>query len=279
METVELTIAGAAGPASERISVVVLGASNVSRGMARLAATVRGRSPLPVDLFVAAGHGRSYGVNSRVWMRRLPSILGSGLWRGLDRERITPARAGLQPGKLVGLLTDVGNDLLYGFSPEQVAGWVREAVGRLTDRGASLAIARLPLEAIRLVGPVRYRVLRTLLVPKCPLTLAGVHAATADLDGRLGEMATSLGLATIHQPAEWYGLDTLHPRRRRLDTLWHLVCDAWGMPPAVRPTAARVRDWSVLGSRAAEVRMLAGRMRFTPQPVHIFPDGSRVALY
>ena len=64
---------------SAAAAIVVLGASNVSRGLARLAAVARARQPGPVDLFVAAGHGRSYGANSRVLMRRLPSILWSGL--------------------------------------------------------------------------------------------------------------------------------------------------------------------------------------------------------
>ena len=53
-------------------AVAVLGASNVSRGLSRLVATLAARPGGPADLFVAAGHGRSYGANSRVWMRRLP---------------------------------------------------------------------------------------------------------------------------------------------------------------------------------------------------------------
>ena len=58
-----------------RRRAVVLGASNVSRGLARLATVARARAGGPMDLFVAAGHGRGYGVSSRVWLRRLPSIL------------------------------------------------------------------------------------------------------------------------------------------------------------------------------------------------------------
>jgi len=42
----------------DRRAAVVLGASNVSRGLAHLAAAVRARSATGLDLFVAAGHGR-----------------------------------------------------------------------------------------------------------------------------------------------------------------------------------------------------------------------------
>jgi hypothetical protein len=169
-----------------RLTAVVLGASNVSRGQARLNAVIRGRSAGPVGLFVAAGHGRSYGANSRVWMRRLPSILGCGVWRALDRE-------GSDCGRLVAVVTDIGNDILYGSSPAQVAAWVREAVGRLVDRGATVALARLPLEAVRRVGPVRYRALKTLFVPGCPLSIAGIHSAAAELDGLIRDLAVAVG--------------------------------------------------------------------------------------
>ena len=119
------------------VAVVVLGASNVSRGLCRLSAVSRARAGGAADLFVAAGHGRSYGVNSRVALRRLPSILGSGLWRGLDRERAARPDGVAWP---LALVTDIGNDLLYGFTVDPVAAWVRESVCRLNDRGASVAV-------------------------------------------------------------------------------------------------------------------------------------------
>lgn len=262
-----------ASAGDRRLTAIVLGASNVSRGLARLTAAVRGRSRAPVGLFAAAGHGRSYGANSRVWMRRLPSILGCGLWRALDRE------GGVERGRRVALVTDIGNDLLYGYPPDQVAAWVREAVGRLVDRGATVAITRLPLEAVRRVGPVRYRALKTFFVPGCPLSIEGIQSAAVELDGRLGELAAVAGLATIDQPGSWYGFDTLHPRRRRLDTLWHRACDAWGLPPAGRRTRAGFGEWSRLGRRAAEVRMLGRRMLYTRQPIHRYADGGWVSLY
>lgn len=256
-----------------RLAAVVLGASNVSRGLARLSAVVRCRAGGPVDLFVAAGHGRSYGVNSRVWTRRLPSVLRCGLWRALDREGVASRQR-----RPVALLTDVGNDLLYGSSPVLVAAWVAEAVSRLRECGAAVAVTRLPLEAIARVGPWRYRLLKAMFVPGCPLSLAEVQAAAVELDGRLVDLARAVGATILEQPGHWYGLDALHPRRRRLDTLWHAACDAWGMTPAPHRRAS-YREWARLGRSAAEVRSLARVARFTPQPVHRFPDGGTVSLY
>ena len=252
-----------------RPRVVVLGASNVSRGLSRLVAAVESRTP-GADLFVAAGHGRGYGVNTRVAARRLPSILRSGLWRGLDRQ------GGEAPFALV---TDVGNELLYGFPPEQVASWVRESVWRLADRGATIAITRLPMAGIAAVGAVRYRALRTFFVPGCRLSLAGLKEAATRLDADLQAIAGDFGAQIIEQPAHWYGFDTLHVRRRHLDDLWLAACEAWGFPLVESPVRSSVATWARVGTKAAEVRSLAGVMRFARQPAMRMPSGGTLSLY
>lgn len=257
----------------DRQTVIVLGASNVSRGLARLVATVRSRAVAPADLFVAAGHGRAYGVNSRVWMRRLPSILACGLWQSLAKnaseEIVSP----------VAVVTDVGNELLYGLGVAQVAGAVREAVRRLADRGVTIAITGLPLASIASVGPVRYRALRTAFVPGCRLPLPMLKDAAAWLDDELRAIATAVGGTFIEQPSDWYGLDAIHVRRRCIDQLWRQVADAWNWPTAARPARASVREWAAIGSRAAETRSLARVMLHTPQPAWRSRDGLRLWLY
>jgi len=252
-----------------RPRVVVLGASNVSRGLSRLVAAVDSRSP-GADLFVAAGHGRGYGVNTRVAARRLPSILASGLWRGLDRQ------GGAAP---VALVTDVGNELLYGFPAEQVASWVRESVRRLADRGATIAITRLPMGGIAEVGPVRYRALRTFFVPGCRLSLAELKDAATRVDSELQAIADEFNAQLIEQPAHWYGLDTLHVRRRHLDDLLHAACEVWGLPVVESTARSSVADWVKVGTKAAEVRSLGGVMRFTRQPVLPLRSGGTLSLY
>ena len=255
------------GPGADRF--VVLGASNVSRGLSRLTAALRARGPQPVDLFVAAGHGRGYGVNTRVAVRRLPAILTSGLWRALDRERVD------RPATLV---TDVGNELLYGLGVSAVATAVREAVARLADRGGRIVITGLPLAGIAGVGSVRYRLLRTLFVPGCLLSLAAIKDASRWLDDELRAIAADTGATFLEQPGEWYGFDALHVRRRHLDTLWQRVGDAWGLPAVALQPQPSLTEWAVMGSRAAEVRSLAGRTLLTRQPA-FERGGLRVWMY
>lgn len=261
------------GVGSKRPVVVAIGASNLSRGLPRLVAGVRARITA-ADFVVAAGHGRSYGAHSRVAWRRLPSILRSGLWQALDR--LEPAAT---PRPACAVVTDIGNDLLYGFSVEQTAGWVRECLARLADRGARVAVTALPLASVARAGPLRYRLLRTVYVPGCPLSLAELRAAAERLDEAVRMIAAAHDAPVVEQPGDWYGFDSIHVRRGRLDALWDAAAAAWGLPEPTAPPRATLAEWAGIGRRAAEVRSLAGVMRYTRQPVMCWPDGGTLSLY
>ena len=92
--------------------IILLGASNLTRGLsivietARLLFATRDRpeqtSRGPLGVFAALGHGRAYGLPSRVLVRSLPSILDCGLWRAIENQQPDqqpPARVELLPPK------------------------------------------------------------------------------------------------------------------------------------------------------------------------------------
>jgi hypothetical protein len=160
----------------------------------------------------------------------------------------------------------VGNEILYGLGPDQVAASVRESVRRLADRGCRIAITGLPTTSLAGVGPVRLRLLKAVFVPGCRLTLAELQDSATRLDERVRCIARDFGATVIEQPGAWYGFDAIHVRRRRLDDLWHAACDAWGWEaPAALPRAT-LADWAALHSRAAEVRALGRIMLHARQP-------------
>lgn len=252
--------------------LIAIGASNLSRGLPHLVATVRGRAVGAADWFIAAGHGRSYGANSRVWMRRLPSILWCGLWRGIER-----GFSGRDRPMARAIITDIGNDLLYGFDVDQVASWVEECLRRLTALGIQSVVTRLPMASIRSVSRLQYAALRTLYVPGCRMGLDELLLRAESLDRRVVEIATAYGRPVIEQPGDWYGLDAIHVRRRWLPALWSRVANAWGLGDGrpVRRPLDRVR----LGLSAAEVRSLGGFVRLTAQPAVHLDGHSRMSFF
>src|SRR5262245_61538357 len=78
--------------------IVLLGASNLTRGIStavETAGTLLGR---PLEVLAAFGHGRSYGMSNCVLGRSLPGIVECGLWRSL---------AALPPAPTSALVTDI----------------------------------------------------------------------------------------------------------------------------------------------------------------------------
>ena len=96
-----------------RPRVVLLGASNLTRGISTAVETTRRAVGGPAEYFIAMGHGRSYGARSRVMGRGLPGITECGLWGALGDDH-SPTYA---------LLTDVGNDVAYGASVDTITGF------------------------------------------------------------------------------------------------------------------------------------------------------------
>ncbi len=250
--------------------VVLLGASNVARGIAAAVSVASATIPGPLEFFVACGHGRSFGLKSCLLGRTLPGIVPCGLWHALDREPVVPARA---------VVTDIGNDVLYGVPVPRIVAWFEQCVDRLQRVNAQITVTRLPVDCLERLGPGRYYALRMALYPRCRLTRArAIHAARA-LDDNLHAVIQARRLREIRPPPDWYGLDPIHIRRRCQWTAW---CTLLGRDPDRVPRMNVVRS----GTRAVylktivpEHRWIFGYHQQRCAPQGRLADGSTVALF
>jgi hypothetical protein len=254
------------------LRVVLLGASNVRLSFPHVLTCLRRLAGGPLEVLGAFGHGRSYGAWSRVlWVRWLPGITQCGLWEELERRPPMPTLA---------LVTDVGNDLVYGEMPETVAGWVGTCLDRLERHGAKILLTGMPIENVEFLSPLGYYAVRSILFPGRGVSRSALLERARDLDGRLREMGRARGAHTVQPEASWYGIDPVHVRRGKRREAWECIFSAWaeaGRPAREQqPLAVRWRD--LRGVRAAELRLF-GRTIHTPQPAGRFDDGTTVALY
>lgn len=203
-----------------RMRVVALGASNLTRGLHALVELSRAAWGPGTRVLAALGHGRSYGDRSRFLFRSLPGILDCGLW---------PALAAAGPGETRALVTDVGNDILYGRTPEQVLAWVGACVDRLQQVTTDIALTDLPLAGIRRLTPLRYLFFRTLFVPSCRLSLEEAQQRSEQLARGLAEVAERRALRLVRLRPEWYGLDPIHIRPALWSSAWSEIA---GCPAA-----------------------------------------------
>jgi hypothetical protein len=164
--------------------VVLLGASNLTRGISTVVETARLQAGGPIEVLAALGHGRSYGLESSVLGRALPGICGCGLWEALKKESAAPT---------VALVTDIGNDLLYGAAVSQIVDWVRRCLDRLQQADAQVVITLLPVANLDALTPVAFRLMRTMLFPASRLAPEDARRQAAQLNKRLIRMARQRG--------------------------------------------------------------------------------------
>lgn len=239
--------------------VIILGASNISLGWSSLLRVLQDQLSAPLEIYTAHGMGRSYcGIRSRFLTTQLPGILSCSLWDQLPRVNA------LDPRPCV-LITDLGNDLVYGRSAVQVAQAAEQCIERLRrwNSGCRIVVSRPPVESVDSVGWFRYVLCRLLLFPFCPLTLPQAKAATVELDELLQAMAREQEVEIVKPAPEYYALDPIHVKRGCRQTAFEDMLLPWRQERRFEDPVPSV---SQLRRPRPLIRWVRGKQKTTPQP-------------
>ncbi len=247
--------------------IVALGASNLTRGFQTVVSTARATWGPEVQVLAALGFGRSYGATSRVFVRSLPGILECGLWQALESMQQVPTRA---------IVTDVGNDIMYGFSAEQILEWVGEVLVRLGRITRDIILTDLPLENIRRLSRAEYFLFRSILFPFCRMTLEQVLKTAGRVNAGIEELSAPHGTKLFRLNPAWYGADPVHIRSLFWRPAWQEILDADSSEVG---SGRAWLEWLRLYFMAPERRWLFGIEQVTPQSGTALPSGGRIWLY
>jgi hypothetical protein len=250
--------------------VVLLGASNLTRGISTVVETASRVWGRPLDVLAALGHGRSYGMASSVLGRTLPGILQCGLWPALQRRPPAPTAA---------LVTDVGNDLFYGAAVEQIAEWVERCLDRLAACDARIIVTRLPICNLPNVRPWQYSIVRRALFPSCRLTLDEVSERACELDERIARLARERKCRLVEPRAEWYGFDPIHLKLRHWSRAWRELLAPWNEARDGARARASLARWLYLRRCAPERVARFGVERYRAQPSGRLVDGASISFF
>ena len=251
--------------------LVALGASNLTRGLAAVVAAAREAWGPDLEVLAALGHGRSYGAESRVLVRTLPSILDCGLWAELDRRPRVATRA---------LVTDIGNDIPHGRPAGRILAWVEECIERLHAAGADgIVMTDLPMAGLRRLPPFVYRLFRSLYFPGSRLPLPRAAAEAEAVSAGLAMVARRKGVTLVQARPEWYGFDPIHIRRRTQPAAWSEILGR----PAAATGRLRVRLAEAVECYRLQLRperqSWLGMLQVTPQKGRRLRRGGRIDLY
>lgn len=260
--------------APNRARVVLLGASNLTRGLPVVAGTAQQLFGTPLDIHVVAGHGRSYGCTSFVLVRSLSSVLDSSLWRSISADTDLPT---------YGLVTDIGNDLMLGMAPDALAGWVDEACRRLRTLNSRIVMTGLPLKRLERLTQPGYLLARSLLFPGNRLSRDAALDRAWRTARLLSEIAARHCLPLVIPGPHWYGADPIHIRRAARAEAWATILRHWHSHP---PPPQRVRAcpslarWRRLRTATPDRWWLFGRIpRGRAQPAVRLDDGTTVSFW
>ena len=193
--------------------VVVLGASNVARGISVITETSRRMHGQPLEVFAAFGRGRSYGKATRFLGFGLPGIAECGLWESL---------AARPPLATSALVTDIGNDLFYDQPLDRIVGWVDLCLARWRQSEPRTVVTRLPLENLPELTEARFRVLRKIFFPGVDKRLRRRRSLLWRSTSALSSWLASMAKRFLRRA--WYGFDAIHIRFARRRTLRARFC-------------------------------------------------------
>jgi hypothetical protein len=260
-----------ASAAEPRRRVVLLGASNLTRGISTVVETARLCWNEPLAVSIAAGHGRSYGIATSVFGRRLPGILECGLW---------PALAQAPAGPSAVLLTDIGNDLIYGSSVEVVFRWVETCLDRLLVPETTAILTGLPLAGLRERPRWQFDLLKRLFFPARELRYEEVIERAHELDERLERLAKERNVSRIVPQRAWYGWDPIHIKMRKWPVVWQEILSPWSKSENIFPVAkGSLQRWITLRRMRPAERVVWGRSEYQTQPAGRLADGTTIAWY
>lgn len=193
-----MTFSPSSNPANR---IILLGASNLTLSLRLVIHLMQQRCSGPSDIFAAVGHGRAYGVSSQMLGRGLPGIAECGLWQQLD---------GMESRATVALLTDIGNDILYGVAPERILRSIEWCITKLQQQSAEVVVTDLPMATVECLSERRYSVFRALFYPSCHLSKDETISRAKTVHAGLVDMAAQRHFNLYEQAPVWFGWDGIH---------------------------------------------------------------------
>ena len=252
--------------------LVLLGASNLTVSLRTVIELMQDRCGGPSDALVAAGHGRSYGRYSQVLIRGLPGITSCGLWSHLDSVTTLPTYA---------LLTDIGNDIAYGYTPGQILKWVNWCVHRLQRQTAKIVMTNVPIASIESLSETHYRLIRTLFFPFSRLSRRETINRTRLVHLGLRHIASECNLQLFELEPIWFGADAIHIHYQKRKALFRHIVERLPATSDGRDSTADEASQNATWRKRPQFadRTVFGRERHCPQPSGELTDGTSVYLY
>lgn len=252
--------------------IILLGASNLTLSLRLVINLMQQRFGGPSEILAAVGHGRAYGESSQMLGRGLPGIAECGLWQQLHKMESCPT---------VALLTDIGNDILYGVAPERILQAVESCIARLQQQSAQVVVTNLPMAPVECLSERRYTIFRNLFYPSCHLSKNETISRAKTVHAGMIDMASQRHFKLYEQAPDWFGWDGIHvnywQRKEYYRDVLSQFPESVDCPESEKAAQQFLLTWQRRPQYA--YKTVFGQALYCPQPSGQLADGSSVFKY
>ncbi len=190
-------------PSEAPVLLILLGASNLARGCFALGRHIQAcLHPRPVEVMIATGPGRGYCVPGGLLTVVYPPIQSSRIFEAA-REKFASGY------RVIALVTDIGNDIMYGVSPEALTETLHQIFTRLQSMRAEVFYTPIPQIFETGIHPALFHVLRTVLFPGSRVSYDQTQRAVGRVNRFLQDAATN-HLRLVPDMDRFTGMDEIH---------------------------------------------------------------------
>ena len=198
------------------VLLILLGASNLSRGCFAFARHMKTcLHPRKLEVLIASGPGRAYYASGGLLNVSYPPICTSDIFEVAQNK----SESGCQ---VVALVTDIGNDIMYGVSAEQVIETVQQVFDKLQSLNAEIFYTTLPVAFEKGIHPIWFYILRSVLLPFSRVSYSEATAGIMEVNRYLKESAGS-NCHLISDMDRYLGFDEIHYGWLRAHSAWSHV--------------------------------------------------------
>ena len=198
---------------------VLLGASNLARGHHAIAEYIRNAMGTRcIGFYFALGPGRGYRVAGGIMSHSYSPIETCGILESVERK--TRGKIGLKV-----LVTDIGNDIMYGISGGELIDCLNGIFQRLENMGADICVSPISVWLEKELDPVKFYFLRTLFYPRSSETYRGTIDAISAVNLYIKNEAKTR-VTVIEGLDTFFGLDRIHYDCLKSGLAWRLIAQS-----------------------------------------------------
>ena len=139
---------------------ILLGASNLARSFHGLKYCIeRCILPRTATFLNAMGPGRGYVSPGGILYASYSPIINSGIFEAARNKKI-------KKQKVVALITDIGNDIMYNISPDKIIDSLQHIFNVLDTIETNIVITSIPVDLENDISEFQFQILQKIYFPK-----------------------------------------------------------------------------------------------------------------